>query len=304
MEKLALVLFCNLFGKLGYKYLKHWFLFVFSIQIFLKDKIDEDEFILAEKALRNFVLNIEEMYGSRFMTFNVHTLLHIPHFIIKGILKNLIRGTQCVSQQICKNYLRLKCIKSIFENHLYQNNYYSIKAHELMKRYLYKNLNHCFVDIRPRLKLLGTSSNVHLSVINKMLIEQFLRKEVAEIANSYKRITYNGIEYHSCEYNRLKKRENHTALLTNNKFLKIKDILLVNSTNDEKICVIIGYKLVKCSNNVHMFKLRNLSSNLFCSVIEPSNELICVRPEMLLVKCLNLPFVHNNRCLFPLNRNL
>lgn len=96
-------------GILKLEYLKHWFLFVFGMHIFLKDKIEEEEFILAKDALRNCVSYIENMYAPRFMTFNVRTLMHIPHYVkmygalwgwltfpyenYNGILKNPIRSS-------------------------------------------------------------------------------------------------------------------------------------------------------------------------------------------------------------------
>lgn len=45
------------------KYLDHWFLLVYSINIFLQEQFSEIEFIKATKALKKFVISIENIYG-------------------------------------------------------------------------------------------------------------------------------------------------------------------------------------------------------------------------------------------------
>lgn len=114
-------------GLMDNKYYKHWFLFVFSLSIFLKASITDVEFRLAKKALIQFVKEIEKLYGKRFMKYNVHVLLHIPMFVknygaiwawsafpfehYNGVIKQLFHGTQCIPEQICKLYHRLQYVK-------------------------------------------------------------------------------------------------------------------------------------------------------------------------------------------------
>lgn len=55
------------------KYLHYWFLLVYSINIFLQEQFSEIEFIKATKALRKFVLSIENIYGTpELMKYNFH----------------------------------------------------------------------------------------------------------------------------------------------------------------------------------------------------------------------------------------
>lgn len=108
-------------AKLPKKYLDHWFLFVYSVNIFLKNKISDEDFELATKAMEKFVEGIEPLYGKQFMRINVHLLLHTPKFVkmygpiwawsafpfehYNGVLKNLFHGTQGVTQQICVKHI-------------------------------------------------------------------------------------------------------------------------------------------------------------------------------------------------------
>ena len=105
------------------KYVKHWFLLVYSMQIFLGVKISPEQFKKARGALRKIVFQIDDLYGMQFFKFNVHLLLHIPASVkqygalwatsafpyehYNGILGKLIKSSQAPAEQICKSYLRL-----------------------------------------------------------------------------------------------------------------------------------------------------------------------------------------------------
>lgn len=109
------------------KYYQHWFLFVYSVQIFAKTKITDVEFVAASAAMKLFVLQIESLYGKDLMSYNVHILLHVPRSVkmfgalwawstfpyegFNGILKRLFNGSQYVPGQILKFYARLKYLK-------------------------------------------------------------------------------------------------------------------------------------------------------------------------------------------------
>jgi len=114
-------------GLLPKKYVKHWLLYVYSINIYLKTKILDDQYITATFVIRKFVLDVEKLYGIHFMSYNIHLLLHIPAAVQKFvalwawstfpfesfnyILQNSFNGTQYVPDQIYKFYVRLNYMK-------------------------------------------------------------------------------------------------------------------------------------------------------------------------------------------------
>jgi len=53
------------------RYVKHWFLLVFSMHIFLKKKIYDEEFAAAEAAIRTFIFEIDELYGVEYYNLTV-----------------------------------------------------------------------------------------------------------------------------------------------------------------------------------------------------------------------------------------
>lgn len=49
--------------KVPKKYIDHWFLLVFSMHIFFKERFTQEEFLKAESAVRKFVLTMEDIQG-------------------------------------------------------------------------------------------------------------------------------------------------------------------------------------------------------------------------------------------------
>lgn len=64
---------------------KHWFLFVYAINVFNSDKIETQAYENATRAIKKFVNNIEMLYGMELMKFNVHLLLHPNQLTILGL---------------------------------------------------------------------------------------------------------------------------------------------------------------------------------------------------------------------------
>lgn len=138
------------------KYLKHWFLFVYSMTIFLKEKFYDYEFEKAQAALIKFVDNITLVYPGSYSlyTFNTHLLLHMPKAIkdfgglwasstfpfehFNGVLTQLIKGTRSVPQQICRSFLRLRHVSHL-SSQIFSRNNCSQPGKELYEYLCYGN---------------------------------------------------------------------------------------------------------------------------------------------------------------------
>ncbi|EFN86783.1 hypothetical protein EAI_00701, partial [Harpegnathos saltator] len=104
------------------RHLKHWFLFVYSMTVFLKETITYEELVKAKVAVNKFVTEISDFYPncSMLYTFNIHVMLHIPKAVkdfgglwasstfpyehFNGVLATFIKDTRRVPQQICTSY--------------------------------------------------------------------------------------------------------------------------------------------------------------------------------------------------------
>ncbi|XP_070160613.1 uncharacterized protein [Polyergus mexicanus] len=108
-------------------YYKHWSLLVFATYKFLCEKITNEDYVQAERALQIFVERIPLLYGAECRKNNVHLLLYIPKSIkyfgalwawsafpyesYNYVLRKMLHSSQFVLKQICKSYLRLQNIK-------------------------------------------------------------------------------------------------------------------------------------------------------------------------------------------------
>ncbi|XP_074098920.1 uncharacterized protein LOC141527394 [Cotesia typhae] len=101
------------------KYLDHWLLLVKAIHILLQRQIVEDDLKVAEKCLQTFVKNIEELYGDREYTYNVHQLLRLVLCVrlwgplwatsafsfenANGFIVSQIHGTKNIGSEVINN---------------------------------------------------------------------------------------------------------------------------------------------------------------------------------------------------------
>jgi hypothetical protein len=99
-----------------YDYFYHYAAFVCAIHTLCQDSISENEIILSEKLLNYFVLMTGSLYGDRYLTLNIHSLLHLPQCVrelgplwghscfpfenANGDLQKFFHGTQFIDMQI------------------------------------------------------------------------------------------------------------------------------------------------------------------------------------------------------------
>lgn len=115
----SFMLYCSipvLFGLLPEPYFNHYILLVDSIFVLLGTSITQSDLRRARYMIAQFCSQIEELYGKRFMTFNVHSLGHICNKVedlgplwahscffyedLNGDLRNLFHGSHNVELQI------------------------------------------------------------------------------------------------------------------------------------------------------------------------------------------------------------
>lgn len=105
-----------LFGILPMDQFNHFSLLVYAIYVFLQQKITAKDILQCRKFLLEFVINVPVLYGERYMTSNVHLLLHLADKVedlgplwcsscfyfedFNGQLRRLFHGTQHIETQI------------------------------------------------------------------------------------------------------------------------------------------------------------------------------------------------------------
>lgn len=117
-------------GKMNEEYLAHHKLLVHGIYLLYQKSVSRNDITNARHLLHQYVSDFERLYGSKFMTCNVHSLLHLSDLVLQfgpswvltcfpfenanGILKMLVHATRNAQIQICKGvslYLMLDGLK-------------------------------------------------------------------------------------------------------------------------------------------------------------------------------------------------
>lgn len=97
-------------------YFEHIKLLVLGITLLSKAGVVEEDIELAEKAIKKFVKDFQNLYGLEFLTIIIHSLLHLPDVVlqtgplhvmscftyehINGELKKLVRSSNSPQLQI------------------------------------------------------------------------------------------------------------------------------------------------------------------------------------------------------------
>ncbi|CAG5093131.1 Protein of unknown function [Cotesia congregata] len=63
------------------KYVKHWALLVDGISILTKKSIMKSELVYADQCLKEFIREVESLYGEKYLSFNVHLLAHLAESV-------------------------------------------------------------------------------------------------------------------------------------------------------------------------------------------------------------------------------
>lgn len=200
------------------KYYKHWALLVYSMHIFLSEKIFDVDLRLAGEALEKFVLQIEELYPETMMKYNVHLLLHLkenvqnfgalwawstfPYESYNLIIRQMVFSSQYVMNQICKSYLRLQSIK---DNKTFEDVNCSIEGKKLFEKYTNKFRRSESCIYFENLRILTRGKPIELDVIQKAVIQELLQNNISINGESYNRFISNEILFYSSSYSRVYK---------------------------------------------------------------------------------------------------
>ncbi|XP_039309929.1 uncharacterized protein LOC120358747 [Solenopsis invicta] len=254
------------------RFYNHWSLLVFAMHIFLRDRITDADYIQVEKAIRQFIEQIPDLYGLEFMRYNVHLLLHIPKsvtyfgavwawsaFPFEGynyVLRKMLFSSQFVLQQICKTYCRLQKLK-------FNDTF---------------NTRNCNQE----------GKKLYYDMLEKLSIQALINTNIETNAKSYSRFMYNGVFYHSNSYDKMYKRNNSVIRTYLGEFMTITRIILVFSETGNNSFVIVGTSFqilpdkVLCSHS-------NFSSASYSYAVRQTNNIVTLLPEQITNKCILLP---------------
>lgn len=293
-------------NKMPERYVKHWFLLVFSMHVFLKEKIYDEEFAAAEVAIKTFVLEIGELYGVEYYKFNCHLMLHIPESVRRfgalwasstfpfehynGVLSKMFKSSNAIPEQICKSYLRYKSVEQLSTTAFSRRNC-SQDAKNLFKRMSEVFRPQRCITYGSDLRLFGKSVQIQLSVIEKTEIEALIREEIQNYAEKFDRFIFLQTLWHTESYKLLKKRHNSTVELQDGSFVTLQSILGIRTTLSNELKYIIIGKRLQPSNEVicSTQQYRITSKNLFV-IATATENITAFLPNVMRSKCVRMPY--------------
>lgn len=211
-------------GILAGLYYNHFLLLSEAIFILLMKSITPAQIDHAEKLLWNFCSQMSGLYVERYMTANMHLLVHLAdsvralgplwthscfHFEDKnGYLLHLIHGTQNMPVQMVN---AVKTIQSL--PNIRQNIKLNTLATEFLARMTY-GISYQTSNIVNGVAMLGASFNRSLETDDMSLLEQFLGQGLHNnVVKAYNRAQIGKIVYTSKQYVKAKRRNNYTVIL-------------------------------------------------------------------------------------------
>lgn len=231
------------------EYFVHFCLLARSFFILSKEGTSKEELLVVESALLLFVENYQVLYGERFMTLNVHQLVHLtdcvrhtgPLYVnncfifedLNGFIVKHIHGTQGVDTQITNIVCMLKVPPVLRELFLkdYDDGEEIVSLYELTDSVTgrYKYLSEIEEGIRPIgnvfIKEL-TDSDRHCALkfgVHNVLVKCFYR------INMYKK----GFYVYGQAYDRLKKRQQNVVTYITRDSIKFGNVVFFIQSEEQ-----------------------------------------------------------------------
>lgn len=227
-------------GILAGPYFNHFLLLSEAIFILMMESITPAQIDHAEKLLWNFCSQMSGLYGERYMTANMHLLVHLAdsvralgplwthscfHFEDKnGYLLRLIHGTQNIPVQMVNAVKTIQSLPSITQN---------IKLNTVATEFLARMSNGISYlannDVNG-VTMMGTPFSRCLETDDMSLLEHFLGQGLhTNVVKAYNRAQKGKTVYTSKQYVKAKRRNNSTVIFCDGMQIKYGQIALLCS---------------------------------------------------------------------------
>ncbi|CAD6230410.1 GSCOCG00012179001-RA-CDS [Cotesia congregata] len=290
-----------LVGILDEKCFQSYLLLVSSIYTLMTDNISEEDLLLCEINILQFVRDCQLIYGVNSMTFNLHSLLHVVESVRQSgplwsssafpfesmifLIKRYITGVSGVSNQIVNSILKEKNIRCNIDY-----NTESVKCRNYCKD-LFKprKLKNCTRSDDHAL-LIGTEKSPDDQLI--LLMQQYF--DNTHSTKVYDRCIYNKMVLRSTAYTRPTKTNDTVVQLDTKKFIRIDGFFSLNNT-----CYLYGNQILTVQtafqSNVqlsHILQVTSIRQEILIASIQSirtkviffstgENDYICFFPKNL-----------------------
>ncbi|OXU17411.1 hypothetical protein TSAR_006242 [Trichomalopsis sarcophagae] len=262
------------------RYLKHWS-FARAFYLLQKNSITQDELIIADQLLRDFVAETECLYTKDAMTFNIHQLLHSGYIFESGNGKIVrsVHATKGVVSQVCRNL-------SMSESIVLMDQHLSEKEESAAREYCF------YLENRVTRKTLKMGINRYFgrSSVPDARFMQNIAEDDRYRYKSYKKIIKNQCVYKSCK--KVLHRSNNSFVQTRNQqYVQLIEFVIDIENNTElTLCNIIevenGFdvctnlqRIVRIQENVTVIDTSDIDKLCVWMIID-RKQYICAVPNM------------------------
>lgn len=256
------IILLNYFTK---KLYNHWLLLVASMHLLLQSSVTEQQLVTVEYMLTKFVIDIDKLYGSQHVSYNVHLLMHISDCVrnwgmvwnysnfmfenYNGILKKYVYSSQKAAHQIAQRFLTFQYIKNSYS----ANNFFYSVAGEMFDS-LNRGFN--FNSLKCNGLVIGKSSILD----DKLVLQHFaaFTGKNCEKVFSFKRIFHKNLYIpKGLEHSNNKKSANCIVINKEQQYAVLKFLVSVRKKPIlSEIYSIVN--IIHCSRKP-VFKLRNIN---------------------------------------------
>lgn len=200
-------------------YMYHYMALVESLSILCSNSINACDLERSERCLKYFVFMFKDLYGEKFLTLNIHLLLHLtmsvkilgplwafscfPFENANGEILKLFHGTQFIDVQIVNAVNIIKTLPAVLDSVQDKKTVYDFSQKMLKKRG--KN-----IGTKIDYKIIGAKCKVNLCVKDKEKLI-LLCNEALNDVHFYSRACIRGVVYHSRLYSRVIVRNSFTV---------------------------------------------------------------------------------------------
>lgn len=305
-------------GVLPLRFLNHYFLFVWSLHQLLGTCILKDDLAKVKAALDLFIVKMEELYGVSHCSFNVHQLSHLAKstqmcgplwavstFVFESnnaTLKNMIQGTQYVSDQVCQTYAIMKTLPLFMKQSVQGNDIVSEVLDNLVHG---KSLTKKAVKLSQNVTAFSKAKVRNVAVDESLPLTEAVGGVVNRVVYEYNRFALNGKLYESDKYQRSTKRKNcyvKAKRQGRTLYCKINGLVTVKKCNCDirhheqcgcsKANVLVCTLLNVLRDRLYKCTLLNITSD-FISQVTESPEVVTLDMSEIISKCIKV--CHNKK---------
>ena len=202
----------------------HFLLLSEAIYILLKESLKQEDVLLAENLLENFIASFTTHYEKRLLTLNFHLLLHLPDNVrelgpiwayscfpfedANGFLLKLVKGTQSVHSQLIDTMSIMHGLPFLEKTVVREGS----EVDKLLKRIKHNDPKR-ITKLQREIWALGKMTKLDVDDLSQdcyTALANFIEGPPSGSVFKFKRIKLRGQVFHSTEYTRVKIRNSYT----------------------------------------------------------------------------------------------